>query len=181
VLIGGLYPDQRPVWDYGIHGYTLELAFPVTQANTMLKRVRQLFDNEAKKLKFMASTYRSGINIKFGRPYFDLLGQVTYGTSDGADWEKGVIMLDFPSYKPSIGDGLRYNEPFCKLTESCIRNPRLTNDTDHKLAETLIDEFACRPHWTKNTREVFERSAKNLDPDVRYLLLCRQKKLTFST
>ena len=39
--------------------------------------------------------------------------------------------------------------------------------TDHKLAETLIDEFPCRPHWTKNTREVFERSAKNLDPDVR--------------
>lgn len=83
----------------------------------MLKRVRQLFDNEAKKLKFMASTYRSGINIKFGRPYFDLLGQVTYGTSDGADWDKGVIMLDFPSYKPSIGDGLRYNEPFCTLRE----------------------------------------------------------------
>ena len=84
----------------------------------MLKRVRQLFDAEAKKLKFMASTYRSGINIKFGKPYFDLLGQVTYGTADGADWDKGVIMLDFPSYKPNIGDGLRYNEPFCKLTVS---------------------------------------------------------------
>jgi len=81
----------------------------------MLKRVRQLFDAEAKKLKFMASTYRSGINIKFGKPYFDLLGQVTYGTADGADWDKGVIMLDFPSYKPNIGDGLRYNEPFCEL------------------------------------------------------------------
>jgi hypothetical protein len=103
------------VWEYGIHGYTLELAFPITQANAMLKRVRQLFDAEAKKLKFMASTYRSGINIKFGKPYFDLLGQVTYGTADGADWDKGVIMLDFPSYKPNIGDGLRYNEPFCKL------------------------------------------------------------------
>ncbi|KAI1057247.1 hypothetical protein LB507_001477 [Fusarium sp. FIESC RH6] len=148
VLIGGLYPDQKPVWEYGIHGYTLELAFPITQANAMLKRVRQLFDAEAKKLKFMASTYRSGINIKFGKPYFDLLGQVTYGTADGADWDKGVIMLDFPSYKPNIGDGLRYNEPFY-----------------HKLAEVLIDEFPSRPHWTKNTREVFERSAKNLDPD----------------
>ncbi|CAJ0543943.1 Ff.00g040040.m01.CDS01 [Fusarium sp. VM40] len=148
VLIGGLYSDQRPVWEYGIHGYTLELAFPITQANAMLKRVRQLFDDEAKKLKFMASTYRSGINIKFGKPYFDLLGQVTFGTSDGANWDKGAIMLDFPSYKPSIGDGLRYNEPFY-----------------HRLAETLIDEFPCRPHWTKNTREVFERSAKNLDPD----------------
>jgi hypothetical protein len=44
---------------------------------------------------------------------------------------------------------------------------QLTRHTDHKLAETLIDEFPCRPHWTKNTREVFERSAKNLDPDVR--------------
>ncbi|KAG4275606.1 hypothetical protein FPRO04_14372 [Fusarium proliferatum] len=133
VLIGGLYPDQKPIWEYGIHGYTLELAFPVTQANAMLKRVLQLFDNEAKKLKFMASTYRSGINIKFGRPYFDLLAQVTYGTSDGADWDKGAIMLDFPSYKPSIRDRLQYNEPFY-----------------HKLAETLIDEFPCRPHWTKS-------------------------------
>lgn len=182
VLIGGLYPDQRPVWEYGIHGYTLELAFPVTQANAMLKRVRQLFDNEAKKLKFMASTYRSGINIKFGRPYFDLLGQVTYGTSDGADWDKGVIMLDFPSYKPSIGDGLRYNEPFCMLYRCMIIGfMRLTRDTDHKLAETLIDEFPCRPHWTKNTREVFERAAKNIDPDVRLPLPLFRKSLMIST
>lgn len=29
----------------------------------------------------------------------------------------------------------------------------------------MIDEFPCRPHWTKNTREVFEQSVKNLDPD----------------
>jgi hypothetical protein len=37
---------------------------------------------------------------------------------------------------------------------------------DHKLANTLIDEFPCRPHWTKNSREVLARSVKNLDPDV---------------
>ncbi len=40
------------------------------------------------------------------------------------------------------------------------------NSQDHNLANTLIDEFPCRPHWTKNTREVFARSVKNLDPSV---------------
>ncbi|KAL7621179.1 hypothetical protein AAE478_008496 [Parahypoxylon ruwenzoriense] len=148
VLIGGLYPDQKPEWEYGLHGATLELAFPVTIANQMLKRVRQAFDDEAKKGIIMTSTYRSGINIKFGKAYYDLLGQVTYNTSDGADWTKGAIMFDFPTFKPSIGDGKRFNEDFY---------PRL--------AKTLIDEFPCRPHWTKNTREVFGNATKNLDPD----------------
>ena len=37
---------------------------------------------------------------------------------------------------------------------------------DINLANTLVDEFPCRPHWTKNTRAVFERSVKNLDPNV---------------
>ena len=64
VLIGGLYPDQKAEWEYGLAGYTLELAFPVTMANAMLKRVRQLFDAELKKGIVMTSTYRSGINIK---------------------------------------------------------------------------------------------------------------------
>lgn len=64
VLIGGLYPDQKAEWDYGLRGYTMELAFPVTMANKMLKRVRQLFDAELKKGIIMTSTYRSGINIK---------------------------------------------------------------------------------------------------------------------
>lgn len=114
VLIGGLYPDQKPEWEQGLHGKTLELAFPVTLANDMLKRVRQAFDDELKKGIIMTSTYRSGINIKFGRPYYDFLGQVTYNTSDGADWSKGAIMFDFPSFKPMIGDGERFNEPFCK-------------------------------------------------------------------
>ncbi|SPO04557.1 related to ALO1 - D-arabinono-1,4-lactone oxidase [Cephalotrichum gorgonifer] len=148
VLIGGLYPDQRPVWEYGLHGYTLELAFPMTQANDMLRRVRELFDDEARKGRIMTSTYTSGINIKFGRPYFDLLGQVTYNETDEADWTRGAIMFDFPSFHPSVGDGLRYNEPFY-----------------HNLANVLVDEFPCRPHWTKNTRDVFERSAKNINPD----------------
>ncbi|OJD29500.1 fad fmn-containing dehydrogenase [Diplodia corticola] len=148
VLIGGLYPGYGTEWDYGLRGLTLELAFPVTQANAVLKRVRKAFDDEAAKGIVMTSTYRSGINIKFGKPYFDLLGQVTYGTADGADWTKGAIMFDFPSFKPTVGDGLRFNEPFY-----------------HTLATTLIDEFPCRPHWTKNTRDVFKQAVKNLDPD----------------
>lgn len=64
VLIGGLYPGQRPEWEYGLHGLTLELAFPVTMANGMLKRVRALFDEELGRGVVMTSTYRSGINIK---------------------------------------------------------------------------------------------------------------------
>ncbi|KAM5341553.1 hypothetical protein ACJ41O_014584 [Fusarium nematophilum] len=148
VLIGGLYPDQKPEWDYNLRGYTLELAFPVTRANEMLKRVRELFDAEAKKLIFMTSTYRSGINIKFSKPHYDFLGQSTYDTADGQDWSKGAIMFDFPSYRPTVGDNKRYNEKFYI-----------------NLANTLVDEFPCRPHWTKNTRDVFQRSVKNLDPD----------------
>ncbi|KAI1089500.1 FAD/FMN-containing dehydrogenase [Rostrohypoxylon terebratum] len=147
VLIGGLYPDQKPEWEEGLHGATLELAFPITQANAMLKRVRQAFDDELAKGIVMTSTYRSGINIKFGKPFYNFLGQVTYNTSDGADWTKGAIMFDFPTFKPSIGDGKRFNEDFY---------PRL--------AKTLIDEFPCRPHWTKNTRDVFTNATKNLDP-----------------
>jgi len=97
----------------------------------------------------MTSTYRSGINIKFGKPYNDLLGQVwDNGTNDGADWTKGAIMFDFPSYRPTWGDHLRFNEPFY-----------------HNLSTTLINEFPCRPHWTKNTRSVLEQSVKNLDPE----------------
>ncbi|KAI0479455.1 FAD-binding domain-containing protein [Xylariaceae sp. FL0804] len=148
VLIGGLYPDQKPEWEWGLHGDTLELAFPVTMANAMLRRVRELFDAEAAKGIVMTSTYRSGINIKFGKPYYDLLGQVTYNTSDGADWTQGAIMFDFPSFKPSVGDGLRFNEPFYI-----------------NLATTLVTEFPARPHWTKNTREVFGNATQNLDPD----------------
>lgn len=37
---------------------------------------------------------------------------------------------------------------------------------DINLANTLVDEFPCRPHWTKNTRDVLTRAKKNLDPDV---------------
>lgn len=84
----------------------------------MLKRVRRAFDAEAARGVVMTSTYRSGINIKFGKAYFDLLGQVTYGTADGADWSKGAIMFDFPSFQPSVGDGLRFNEPFCEFDSS---------------------------------------------------------------
>ncbi|KAK8024094.1 Fad/Fmn-containing dehydrogenase [Apiospora rasikravindrae] len=149
VLIGGLYPDQKPEWEHGMHGETLEIAFPITQANDMLKRVRKFFDDEWKdKGIIMTSTYRSGINIKFGKAYYDLLGQTTYNTSDGADWSKGAIMFDFPRFKPSGGDGKPFNPDFY---------PRL--------AKVLIDEFPSRPHWTKNTREIFEYGKKNIDPD----------------
>lgn len=115
VLIGGLWPGQAAAWDYGIRGYTMELAFPVTQANAMLKRTRELFDFQFTENGInMTATYKTGINIKFGSPHYDFLGQVTYNTSDGADWSKGVIMLDFPTFRPTIGDQLRFNEPFCK-------------------------------------------------------------------
>ncbi|TGJ81158.1 hypothetical protein E0Z10_g7616 [Xylaria hypoxylon] len=148
VLIGGLYPDQKPEWDLGLHGYTLELAFPVVMANQVLKCVREAFDAESRAGRIMASTYRTGINIKFGKAYFDFLGQVTYDTFDKADWSKGVIMFDFPSFHPTVGDGKRFNEQFYI-----------------NLATTLIDEFPARPHWTKNTREVFGNATKNIDPD----------------
>lgn len=146
VLIGGLYPGYGTEWDFGLRGLTLELAFPVTQANAVLKRVRKAFDDSAAAGKPMTSTYRSGINIKFGKAYFDLLGQVTTNTSDGADWSKGAIMFDFPSFQPTVGDKLRYNEPFY-----------------HDLAQALIKEFPCRPHWTKNTREVFTLAKEKID------------------
>lgn len=144
VLIGGLYPGYGTLTDFGMHGETLELAFPVTMGNTVLKRVRKAFDDEAKKLIVMTSTYRTGINIKFGKPYNDLLGQVHTDTEDGADWSKGSLMFDFPSFKPNWGDGKRYNEQFYI-----------------SLARTLITEFPCRPHWTKNTREVFNLTMEN--------------------
>ena len=115
VLIGGLYPGMKAEWDYGLHGYTLELACPVTQANALLKRVRKAFDDEAAKGIIMTSTYRSGINIKFGRPYQDLLGQVGTQTTAGVDWSKGAIMFDFPTFHPTILDGKRFNEDFCKF------------------------------------------------------------------
>lgn len=114
ILIGGLYPDQKPVWEYGLKGYTLELAFPMPRANEMLKRVRELFDESAKKGKIMSATYRSGINIKFGKANKDFLGQVTTDTADGEDWSQGAIMFDFPTYRPSAGDQKRYNEEFCE-------------------------------------------------------------------
>lgn len=116
VLIGGLWPNQKTEWDANLHGDTLELAFPVTQANAMLRRVRELFDAQfTEKLITMTSTYRSGINIKFGRPHVDLLGQVTTIDAGDADWSQGAIMLDFPTFRPNLGDHLRFNEPFCEF------------------------------------------------------------------
>ncbi len=152
VLIGGLWPGYDTEWDLGLHGLTLELAFPVTIANQVLQRVRQAFDDEAKKGIIMTSTYRSGINIKFGKAYFDLLGQVTTNTEDGADWSKGAMMFDFPTFEPTWGDKKRFNEGFYE-----------------RLMETLLTSFPCRPHWTKNTREVFNLTMANKKLDSGHL------------
>lgn len=75
-------------------------------------------------------------NIKFGKPNYDLLGQVTYNTSDGADWTKGTIMFDFPTFRPSIGDHLRFNEPFCKSTS--INLQIQTSGLEYALAAHLL-------------------------------------------
>ena len=56
-------------------------------------------------------------------------------------------MLDFPSFITT--DGKRYNEPFYE-----------------NLARVVMDEFPARPHWTKNTREIFKYGKKNLDAGV---------------
>ncbi|KAG6829433.1 hypothetical protein H0H87_011417 [Tephrocybe sp. NHM501043] len=149
VLIGGLYPNQKPEWEYGLHGKTLELAVPITQANALLKRVRELFDQAAADGKAVTSTYRSGINIKFGKPFDSFLGQTTERVGNRtADWSKGAMMFDFPSFIPTLGDHHRYNEAWYGT-----------------LAKTLIDEFPVRPHWTKNTRDIFQQALKNLDQD----------------
>ena len=118
---------MKAEWDYGLRGYTLELAAPVTMANALLKRVRKAFDDEAARGLVMTSTYRSGINIKFGQKYNDLLGQVADDTINGADWSKGASMFDFPSFRPTIGDQKRFNEDFCRYfsvsKQPFIRSP----------------------------------------------------------
>lgn len=52
---------------------------------------------------------------------------------------------------------------------SCL-GPRLLDtadgSADANLSTTLINEFPCRPHWTKNTREIYGQTLKNLDPEV---------------
>jgi hypothetical protein len=183
VLIGGLYSGQKPEWEAGLHGYTMEIAFPMTMANAMLKRVRELWDEEGRQGRWMASTYRSGINIKFGRSHFDILGQTTKDSRGKVDWSRGAIMFDFPTFWPTWGDHERFNEPFCGFSPYrpvffCLGFEKAGDETlltwrhlDHNLAKTLIDEFPCRPHWTKNTREIFQQSVKNLDPDVSLVLL----------
>ncbi|KAJ7738986.1 hypothetical protein B0H16DRAFT_1729661 [Mycena metata] len=149
VLIGGLYPNELPEWDYGLHGKTLEFAVPIPQANALLKRVRELFDQSTADGMAVTSTYRSGINIKFGKPFDSFLGQTTQRVGNiTGDWSKGAMMFDFPSFVPTTGDHHRYNEAWYAT-----------------LATTLINEFPIRPHWTKNTRTIFSQALKNLDHD----------------
>lgn len=57
-------------------------------------------------------------------------------------------MVDWPTYLPD--SGLRYNEAFYL-----------------QLPLTLLKEFPdARPHWSKNTREVYAAARPNLDPAI---------------
>lgn len=35
---------------------------------------------------------------------------------------------------------------------------------DANLTDTLIAEFPCRPHWSKNTRSILEKTVQHIDP-----------------
>jgi len=129
-LIGGLYPGTKTEWDQGLRGKTFEIAFPVSEASKMFKRVRQLLDAEEAAGTPVVSTYRSGINIKFAKTFDAFMAQSSsLGDSAAAAAYKsvrislyfhsslklivvlqGAIMLDWPTYLPN--SGVRYNEPF---------------------------------------------------------------------
>ncbi|TFK38934.1 FAD/FMN-containing dehydrogenase [Crucibulum laeve] len=57
-------------------------------------------------------------------------------------------MFDFPTFRPTLGDHHRYNEAWYAI-----------------LHTTLITEFPVRPHWTKNTREIFQQCLTHIDLD----------------
>lgn len=79
-----------------MHGLTFEIAVPVTIGTQVLRRVRELLDEAAADGKAVTSTYRSGINIKFGRPFDSLLGQTTERTGAiKGDWSKVSIQCLF--------------------------------------------------------------------------------------
>jgi L-gulonolactone oxidase len=202
VLIGGLYPGQRPEWDYeyvstftaascshhrsSLHGKTLELAVPVTQANALLKRVRELFDQAAAEGKPVTSTYRSGINIKFGKAFDSFLSQTNERVSNKtADWSKvepcrddfncvlkafmsGSINVRFSELQAHSWRSSPLQRGILYVHVSRISSVRYSYEPmlDLNLATTLVNEFPARPHWTKNTREVFTKAVKNLEPDV---------------
>lgn len=75
---------------------------------------------------------------------------------------------------------MRYNEPFCAFLRisTCPRDVVSLNlpSADADLADTLVNEFPARPHWTKNTREVYQKSLKNLDPAVRHPILLQEMR-----
>ncbi|KAH7105178.1 FAD-binding domain-containing protein [Auriculariales sp. MPI-PUGE-AT-0066] len=149
-LIGGLYPDQKVEWEQGFRGKTMEIAFPVTEASKMFKRVRELIDAEEAAGTPIVATYRSGINIKFAKTFDAFMAQSSSlgDSAAAAAYKSGAIMLDWPTYLPD--SGVRYNEAFYK-----------------KLPETLLKEFPnARPHWTKNTRDIFKLAQPNLDPKI---------------
>jgi hypothetical protein len=196
VLIGGLYPDQKAEWEYGLAGYTLELAFPITLANKMMKRVRHLFDDKLKKGIVMTATYRSGINIKCelqskGWTERDIdkrqLAKLTLTSSASSrttratapTGPRGLSCSTSPRSGPPLtttsGSASSYVSDEDYIRERVLRWGHFQY---HKVANALIDKFPCRPHWTKNTREVFTRSVKNLDPDVSILARLEMTLLT---
>lgn len=80
-------------------------------------------------------------------------------------------MFDFPTFHPNNGDHHRYNEQFFHdLAKTLIDEVRLFCHLPSSLSLTVI-QFPVRPHWTKNTREVFQQAVKNIDPEVPSLLL----------
>ncbi len=72
----------------------------------------------------MTSTYRSGINIKFGKAYYDLLGQGTYNTSDGADWTRAHDHVRLSFVPPTWGDYQKVQREFLQVRGSASARPR---------------------------------------------------------
>lgn len=73
-------------------------------------------------------------------------------------WKGGVEKTRKRGERP----GKKTREGKKKKGRSQLTGPSL----DANLSTTLINEFPCRPHWTKNTRDIFTQALKNLDQDV---------------
>ena len=85
------------------------------------------------------------------------------------------MMYDHPSYRPN--NGIRYNEPFCASLTTTTSVLTHFRPPDHNLAKTLISEFPCRPHWTKNDRTVLKlvKVHNKLDAGVRSISRLQEK------
>ncbi|KAK6224381.1 hypothetical protein QIS74_02708 [Colletotrichum tabaci] len=74
----------------------------------------------------------------------DLEGMAARTLLDSGRYLATSNMLEFPSFRPTVGDHTRFNEPFWSSSTSSL----------------------AAPHWTKNTREVFAQAVKYIDPDA---------------